>query len=85
MIELKYRKNEEKIWTIFCCPKECKSCSLVKSFPDEYLFGKIGVDTTENEPRKVCANLAQCACTAQVNLRRGKKNTTQVHSGRHNK
>jgi len=37
--------------------KVCKSCRARQELSHEYLLEKIGVDTAENEPLKVCQKL----------------------------
>ena len=39
--------------------KACKSCRSRQELSNEYLLAKIGVDTAENEPLKVCQQLAK--------------------------
>ena len=42
--------------------KKCKSCRSrqeFSSYSNEYLLAKVGVDTTENGPLKVCPKLAK--------------------------
>ena len=37
--------------------KACKSCRSRQELSNEYLLAKLGVDTAENEPLKVCQKL----------------------------
>ena len=39
--------------------KACKSCRSRQELSNEDLLGKFGFDTAENEPLKVCQNLAK--------------------------
>ena len=49
----KIDENVLKFW-LWSGAKVCKSCRSRKMLKDEYLGAKIGLDTEENEPSKVC-------------------------------
>ena len=51
--EKKVDENLLKFW-IWSGAKVCKSCRSRKMLKNEYLDAKIGLDTEENEPSKVC-------------------------------
>ena len=50
------------------CKRVCKYCRSRQELSNEYLIAKIGFDTTENRPLKVCQQSANVRKTVRINI-----------------